>query len=915
MTAKNLIKGNNRNNHLNGTQGDDKIEGLGGWDTLNGNGGNDHLIGGAGLDNLYGGAGADVLNGTDEINAGAGERDHIWGGAGADTFILGDANQVYYIDAGKRDFARIQDFEVGVDKVQLSGHPSDYHVEGNKLCLANGELIAIFENLHTINLNSGDFVFTKGGGGGNTAPNAVNDSSTTEINIPVNINVLGNDSDPDGDSLSVTSVEGQSIGVGQTINTNNGSVTLLNNGQLQFSPDTGFTGNETFSYHVSDGNGGEDTANVTVKVEDTTPVDPQTARIGNKVFLDANQNGIFDSGEVGVAGVRVELTGAGSDGVLGTGDDISQTQTTNGNGTYSFRNLAGGDYKVTFSNLPNGLEFTAQNVGNREGKDSDADPNTGMTEVITLAPGETNNQVDAGLIETVAPNRAPNANNDSETTDFNTPVSINVLGNDSDLDGDPLSVTSVEGQSINPGQTIDTDNGSVTLLNNGQLEFTPDAGFSGDETFSYHVSDGNGGEDTANVTVTVEPQPKASIGDRVWYDNNGNGIQDAGEGGVPNVNVELRTPNLGFIKNVRTDANGNYKFDNLNPGDYRIDIDESTLPAGFKLTTPNAGGNDAVDSDADPTTGWMAVTTLSPGEHDNTWDAGIVKIAPPPKVNQAPVGGSTYIQTGYANAFGEPGVLQSVDFNIFQNREDPNISFHATRVSNTAAFDPDGDNLTVTGVNGSTNNGTLTNLGGGNFRWTTNPYFDGTNYGVTDFTYQISDGHETATGNIKVYVTPLALDLNGNGIQTLSIEEGVEFDMLNSGSKVKTGWLSGEDGFLAIDNNGNGQIDDRSELFGGANRGDGFAKLASFDSNNDGLVNENDALFGSIKVWQDANENGITDAGELVSLKSAGITDLNTAYTDVFTTDAQGNIHGEHSSALKNGSSIEVVDVYFQVEV
>ena len=155
---KNLIEGNDRNNHLNGTDGDDTIKGFGGWDTLNGNGGNDHLIGGAGLDTLNGGAGNDVINGTDAVNAGAGERDHAIGGSGMDTFILGDANRAYYTAEGNRDFLRISDFEVGVDKVQLFGSKSDYHVDGNKLCIGD-ETIAIFDNLDSINLNSGDFEF------------------------------------------------------------------------------------------------------------------------------------------------------------------------------------------------------------------------------------------------------------------------------------------------------------------------------------------------------------------------------------------------------------------------------------------------------------------------------------------------------------------------------------------------------------------------------------------------------------------------------------------------------------------------------------------------------------------------------------------------------------------------------------
>ena len=162
--------------------------------------------------------------------------------------------------------------------------------------------------------------------------------------------------------------------------------------------------------------------------------------------------------------------------------------------------------------------------------------------------------------------------------------------------------------------------------------------------------------------------------------------------------------------------------------------------------------------------------------------------------------------------------------------------------------------------------------------------------------------------------TPLVLDLNGDGVQTLSIDEGVKFDLLNTGVKVQTGWVSGEDALLAIDNDGDGQISDRSELFGG-NIGEGFAKLASFDSNEDGFVNALDAEFGELKVWQDKNENALTDEGELVSLESAGVASLDTNYTNVFEIDDRGNIHGEHSSAtLANGRQIDLVDVYFQVE-
>ncbi|MEO1297648.1 MAG: SdrD B-like domain-containing protein, partial [Cyanobacteria bacterium J06636_16] len=126
---------------------------------------------------------------------------------------------------------------------------------------------------------------------------------------------------------------------------------------------------------------------------------PAVASLGDKVFLDADRDGIQDNGEVGVADVTVELTGAGADGTFGTADDITATTTTDANGMYAFTDLAAGDYKVTFSNLPEGFEFTTQNAGGDDAADSDADPTTGMTQVVTLKAGDVNVTLDAGIVE------------------------------------------------------------------------------------------------------------------------------------------------------------------------------------------------------------------------------------------------------------------------------------------------------------------------------------------------------------------------------------------------------------------------------------------------------------------------------------------------------------------------------------
>ncbi|NET40466.1 SdrD B-like domain-containing protein [Okeania sp. SIO2B3] len=127
-----------------------------------------------------------------------------------------------------------------------------------------------------------------------------------------------------------------------------------------------------------------------------------SASLGDKVFFDDDGDGIQDDGEDGVQGVTVTLTGGGEDGIIGQGnDDTTVTTTTDADGMYKFEDLnPGEEYKVTFSDLPEGFEFTDQDQGGDDAADSDADPSNGMTDVVILAPGEENLDVDAGIVAT-----------------------------------------------------------------------------------------------------------------------------------------------------------------------------------------------------------------------------------------------------------------------------------------------------------------------------------------------------------------------------------------------------------------------------------------------------------------------------------------------------------------------------------
>ncbi|MGY1496479.1 SdrD B-like domain-containing protein [Streptomyces sp. QTS52] len=132
--------------------------------------------------------------------------------------------------------------------------------------------------------------------------------------------------------------------------------------------------------------------------------------------------------------------------------------------------------------------------------------------------------------------------------------------------------------------------------------------------------------DPGQVNHTIDAGlvgPVNKLGDHVWYDTNGNGVQDPGEPGAKDVTVELIDPATGdMIKTIRTDAAGKYLFGDLSDGRYKVCF---RSPRGYLWTRQNAGGT-GDDSVVDPTGGCSPVVTLGPGNRqDLTLDAGLVK--------------------------------------------------------------------------------------------------------------------------------------------------------------------------------------------------------------------------------------------------------------------------------------------------
>jgi hypothetical protein len=160
-----------------------------------------------------------------------------------------------------------------------------------------------------------------------------------------------------------------------------------------------------------------------------------------------------------------------------------------------------------------------------------------------------------------------------------------------------------------------------------------------------------------------------------------------------------------------------------------------------------------------------------------------------------------------------------------------------------------------------------------------------------------------SSGNCLCGDTPIIIDTRGTGIKLSSPSEGAIFDLLGNGNTRRYSWPESDSGnaFLALDRNGNGIVDDGKELFGNATSqptsfsANGFAALAEFDrpvngGNSDGRIDEHDSVFGSLRLWIDANRNGISETQELFTLTSMNIVSISLSYKLDQRRDKFGNV-------------------------
>ena len=281
----------------------------------------------------------------------------------------------------------------------------------------------------------------------NDAPTANADSVTMNEDAPaLLVNVLANDSDIDGDTLVITAATADI-----------GSASVVDN-KIQYTPTANTNGTAIINYTINDGNGGTATTNLTITI---TPVNDAPIANADSATIDED-----------AAPILINVLANDSDV---DGDSLAISAASADIGSVS---VVGNQIQYTPAADDNGLATVTYTVSDSNGGASTA------TLTITIKPV----------------NDAPIANADTATMDEDAaPILINVLANDSDVDGDSLAIS-----------TASADIGSVSVVGN-QIQYTPAADDNGLATVTYTVSDSNGGASTATLTITIKPVNDAPI--------------------------------------------------------------------------------------------------------------------------------------------------------------------------------------------------------------------------------------------------------------------------------------------------------------------------------------------------------------------------------------------------------------------
>lgn len=513
-TGNDVLEGGSGDDQLYGEDGNDILIGGDGNDALYGNNGNDILIGGSGNDTLSGGAGNDILigNGGNDILDGGEGNDIIVGGADADLILAGKGDDI--INGGG-----------GTDTLVLTGNRADYQItqiSSNTFrimdSVAGRDGTDIVSNVEQYKfadgtISAGDLLNPPV----NHAPIANNDAFSVNEDSTLSRNLFadngsGVDRDPDGNTIMVSAVNGNTNLVGNSFLLASGATVLINaNGDISYDPSTipnyqslavGETIVDTLNYTISDGHGG--TSNATVNV---TVVGQNDGPVANMDTFNTTVGGSFVS--------NVITNSGGADTDIDHGDTLRVTA-INGD-----TNLVGQEITLDFSKAKviidsNGdVHLDTSTVPDYVSLAANQFYIDSLTYTVTDNHGASSTTTVTFNISGV--NDAPVAADDNYNVDAGSVLMNNVIvSNDSDPDNNTtLTVTAINGDSNLVGQSFALASGAMVSINaNGDITYDSStipnyqalaAGetLAAPDSLTYTISDGQGGTSTATVHLNV----------------------------------------------------------------------------------------------------------------------------------------------------------------------------------------------------------------------------------------------------------------------------------------------------------------------------------------------------------------------------------------------------------------------------
>ncbi|MEM1127474.1 MAG: SdrD B-like domain-containing protein [Bacteroidota bacterium] len=337
--------------------------------------------------------------------------------------------------------------------------------------------------------------------------------------------------------------------------------------------------------------------------------------INGQVFLDQERDGVRNGMDTPVPGFEVTL--------LDSMDQVVQQQTTDANGAYRFGVLEAGVYRVQFER-PDSLAFSPLDQEEDDTVDSDADPASGRTALLTLMEAETRLSVDAGVFEPKLTLRGQaffDADRDGTFDDREQAfrdLRIRLLNGL----GQPLDSTLTDTRGFYQFRPGDAGTYQLEAVRPDTLEFSR-AGRDSDVDPATGRTDVRtlGSTDLVIADIGVQPPPPVQIGGVAFLDRNANGIRDVEDLRLPGIGVELLRAGA-VVRSLVTDSSGAYGIRNLATSVYTVQF---IRPDSLQFTNPDQGLNDDRDSDADPATGRSNQLVVGPSSSFDNVDVGFVQ--------------------------------------------------------------------------------------------------------------------------------------------------------------------------------------------------------------------------------------------------------------------------------------------------